>query len=118
MKDSTLSVKENKSDLYNDLSNEDKCLGRFFFGCNVPFSVVESDFFKHFSSALNPNYIPPTRKTLSSSLLDKTYNEVIKRNSTKVNEKSVFLLDGWKNSSKNEKYVVGIIHNAHGERLF
>ena len=33
-------------------------------------------------------------------------------------EKSVLLLDGWKNSNKNEKYVVASVHNADENRLF
>lgn len=39
-------------------------------------------------------------------------------NSCIRNEHSVLLLDGWKNTAKNEKYVVGILHNALGEKLF
>ncbi|XP_051164791.1 uncharacterized protein LOC127283757 [Leptopilina boulardi] len=51
-----------------NLSKGDLQLGMFFFGCNIPFAVVESDFLKKFVKTLNPNYSPPTRKTLSNSI--------------------------------------------------
>lgn len=37
-------------------------LGKLFFGCNIPFSIVESEHFKDFCQALRPAYKPPSRK--------------------------------------------------------
>ena len=65
-----------------------------------------------------PNYTPPSRHFLNTSLLDIVYADILNRNSSLVDENSVLLLDGWKNSSKNEKYVVGLIHNVNGEKIF
>ncbi|EFN75512.1 hypothetical protein EAI_03536, partial [Harpegnathos saltator] len=53
------------------LNTIDEALTKFFFGCNISFSVVESVHFKNFISILNPTYKLPTRKTLSTSILDK-----------------------------------------------
>lgn len=96
----------------------DEALGRFFFGCNISFSVVESDYFKKFVKALNSNYKPPSRVTLSGSILNKVHKNIIEENANLVNKQSVLLVDGWKNKSKNEEYVVTMIHNANGERIF
>ncbi|XP_051156204.1 uncharacterized protein LOC127278512 [Leptopilina boulardi] len=100
------------------LSELDELLATFFVGCNVPFSVVESTFFRNFVKKLNPDYRPPCRNTLSNTILDKLYVKVRKENSLSVSDSSVLILDGWKNKSKNEKYVASILHNATGERVF
>jgi hypothetical protein len=41
-------------------------LGKLFFGCNIPFSVVESVHFKDFCQSLRLAYNPPSRTTLST----------------------------------------------------
>lgn len=55
--------------------NIEEKLSNFMFGCNIPFSVVESRHFKAFVKALRPAYEPllPSRKTLSSRCLDEAY---------------------------------------------
>ena len=101
-----------------DLSETDEQLGLFFFGCGIPFHVVESEYFLNFISSLNSNYKPPTRKTLSGTILDKIYEKVVRKTSSPETDKSVLLMDELKNSSKNEKYVVSTIHNAAGKKKF
>ncbi|KAJ8976293.1 hypothetical protein NQ317_001932 [Molorchus minor] len=53
----------------------DISLAKFFLGCNIPFSVVESDNFKNFMKTLQPSYSPPSLQTLSAVLLDKILSE-------------------------------------------
>ena len=89
---------ENSSEIHEDLA-------MFFFGCGISFNVVESDYFLNFVLKLNPNYKPPFRETLGGSILDRIYKMIINENYIPKPEKSVLLLDGWKNSDKNEKYV-------------
>ena len=57
----------------SDKQRMDTLLAKFFFACNIPFSVTEHpSFIEHveFASALMPGYKHPTRKVLSSTLLD------------------------------------------------
>ena len=51
-------------------------------------------------------------------ILKKIYDKIVKQNSITQNQKSVLLLDGWKNSTKNEKYVGRVINNANREKIF
>lgn len=104
---------QNSSDDVDNLNRIDEALAKFFFGCNIPFTVVESIHFKNFVSILNPTYKLPTRKTLSTSILDKLHTKMIanRKESLKSTE-SVLLIDGWKNASANTKNVVCVLHNA------
>lgn len=55
---------------------EDIC--EFFFGCNIPLSVVESHYFQKMLMNLRPAVKKlPSRKQLSDTLLDKTYDCII-----------------------------------------
>ena len=86
-------------------SEIDNALALMFYGCNLPFSFVESTLFKHFVDLLNPRYKPPTRKTLSETLLDKTFQK-LQNDKHKVDARvGTVMLDGWKNSSNNTKQV-------------
>lgn len=115
---SSSDLPQNKPSSKPTSNDIDESLAKFFFGCNIPFAVVESDHFRNFVKHLNSDYIPPSAKRLSGSLLDAVNEKIINMKLTRVDKKSVLLVDGWKNKSKNEKYVVGIIHNANGEKFF
>lgn len=43
----------------------------------LPFNVVESVEFRKMTYLLNENYVPPSRKTLSSSLLSQVYDKTL-----------------------------------------
>lgn len=98
----------------------DEALAKFFFGCNIPFSVVESTFFRDFVSVLDPTYKPPSRHYLADSLVDRIYNKIREENKKQLDKtNSVLLLDGWKNSSNNTKNVTAVLHNVKtGTRIF
>lgn len=51
-------------------------LADFFFGCNIPFAVVESTHFRKLFQKIRPSYKIPTRTTLSTTLLDKSYDRL------------------------------------------
>lgn len=84
----------------------DEALSEFFFGCNIPFSVIESEHFRKFVSVLKPTYKVPTRKTLSNTLLNNAHDKIIDERSRLKESDGVILIDGWKNSSANTKNVV------------
>ncbi|XP_044583968.1 uncharacterized protein LOC123264636 [Cotesia glomerata] len=93
-------------------------LVKFFVGCNLLFSIVESIPFKEFVKSLNPNYHLPCRKTLSNTLLNKLHSKISSEH-TKINQsEGVIVIDGWKNSVANTKNVVCIIHTANEPSFF
>ncbi|XKL67988.1 hypothetical protein PGB90_003479 [Kerria lacca] len=93
---------------------------KFLFGCSIPFAVVNFDIFKKFISIIRPAYTKhiPDRKKLGTDLLDKVYNKYKNKNKKNIGGESVLVIDGWKNSSKNTKNVVTMIHNPTGGSTF
>lgn len=63
-----------------EAENLDHLLAEFFYGCNIPFQVIDSKFFKKFVHALRPAYNPPHRHLLAGKLLDKTHEKIETRN--------------------------------------
>ena len=53
-----------------DLARIDRALVRFFVCCGIPFSVVDSPFFRDFVKSLCCRYEPPRRTSLSTNHLD------------------------------------------------
>lgn len=103
-----------------DIAKFQSLLSTFFYGCNIPFNVVESDHFKNLMSFLRPSlqqYIP-SRKHLAGKLLDDAYEEISKETKKIAMEDSVLIVDGWKNSSANKKTVTTMIHNSSGPHFF
>lgn len=88
----------------------DLAVAKFVFGCNIPFSVVDSIHFKDLLQKLRPSYQSPGRKVISNRLLDDVYEEESKHC---VEPDSVLLIDGWKNESNNTKNVVTMLHNVN-----
>lgn len=95
----------------------DLLLATFFFGCNIPFATIESPFFKALVNALCPSYNLPCIKTLSGSLLDKVYAEVITANKAHSTQHGTLLIDGWKNSVTNKKFVTAMVKPRYGNAL-
>lgn len=91
-------------------------MGKLFFGCNIPFSVVESVYFNEFCHSLGPAYKPPFRITLSTSVLNKIHNSFYV--AIKFHSKSPLLIDGWKNEATNTNNVACLLHSSNGEALF
>lgn len=89
-------------------------LSRFFFGCNIPFNVIQSDHFKDLIKFLRPAYTLhlPKRKALYTTLLEKEYERCVNLSKELIDSESVLLIDGWKNTSNNTKTVITMLHNA------
>lgn len=81
-----------------------------FFGCNIPFSVVESVHFKEFCQSLRPAYKPPSRTTLSTSVLNKVHDSFCA--AIKFHPNSALLIDGWKNEGANTKKVAIVYYTV------
>ena len=96
----------------------DQVLADMFFSCNIPFLTFESVYFKRFVNLLNPAYKIPSRRTLSTSLLDNRFSEF--QNSIVQIESgdATLLIDGWKNSVANKKTVVGMLRLYKGRYVF
>lgn len=54
----------------------DMLIAKFFFGCNIPFSVCQSVHFKNLIKKLRPSYPVSCRNKLSGSFLDQVYDSV------------------------------------------
>ncbi|KAF0709531.1 Uncharacterized protein FWK35_00029943, partial [Aphis craccivora] len=72
-------------------------LAKLFFGCNIPFTVVDSMHFKNFCKALRPSYKPPSRKVLSGRLLNDVHSKLCENKKFRLS--SALLIDGWKNEN-------------------
>lgn len=104
-----------------EAENLDLLLAEFFFGCNIPFRVVESKYFKKFVNALRPAYNPPHRRLLAGNLLDKTHEKIEKRNMQlikRMDKKATLLVDGWQNSSSNRHYVATMLATSNDQKIF
>ncbi|XP_060845484.1 E3 SUMO-protein ligase ZBED1-like [Rhopalosiphum padi] len=76
-----------------------------------PFSIVEDKEFRKLLNMLSPNYIIPSRKTVSNSLLPQMYEMVVQRVKDKLkNVSAVYLTtDGW-TSRNNESFLAVTAH--------
>ncbi|KAF2883117.1 hypothetical protein ILUMI_23058 [Ignelater luminosus] len=54
----------------------DSLLARSFYSGRVSFNLIENEFFKQWMRVLRPSYTPPSRKQLSTKMLDKEYSIV------------------------------------------
>lgn len=99
----------------------DSLMAEFFYGCNIPFRVADSMYFKKFIKSLRPAYTPPHRLLLAGSLLDKTHDKIEKRNAdliAKMDKRVTLLVDGWQNSSANRHYVVMMLATSNDQKVF
>lgn len=101
-----------------DKSKLDISLAKFFYGCNIPFDVVENSYFKNFVKSLCPSYYPPTKAALSSILLDKVKKEIQTSNKEYIGNSSTLSIDSWSDDSKKIKNVVTMLHSIGTENIF
>ena len=74
----------------------DLIIAELFFGCNLPFTLVEHPLFIVLVESLRPGYKPPTRKTLSGPLLDRVHSKLQTSMKAKLEGKTVTMQqDGW-----------------------
>jgi len=90
-------------------SKIDQTIGEFVFGCNLPFSVVEHPLFKAMIESLRPGYKPPSRKTLSGTLLDQTHSKLQSTMKTKLQGKTITMQqDGW-STLQNDPVIATLV---------
>ena len=91
-------------------SKIDLMCAQMIFELNLPFKVVESDVFRDYSATLNSAYRPPSAKTLSTTLLDRVYNERNKELEAFLAgaENLTIVSDGWSNIRRDHivNYVI------------
>jgi len=86
-------------------------LVRFIIGCGLPFSVIESPFFRDFVKAARPSFLKflPSRFTGASRWIDIVHRHTLQRTKECVatfrNRLATFAADGYKISSENKKIV-------------
>lgn len=99
----------------------DALTAEFFYGCNIPFNVADSMYFKNYIKALRPAYKPPQRLQLAGKLLDKAHENILKRNTdliNKMDKKVTLLIDGWQNSAANRHCVVTMLSTSNDQKVF
>lgn len=81
-----------------------------------PFSLVEETEFRNLIKMLAPNYIVPSRKTISNSLLIQMYESVLEKVKTDLHDVSAVSLttDGW-TSINNQHYIALTVHFLNSE---
>ena len=73
-------------------------IAKFFYSCNIPFSVAEHPQFMRVIKLLHPGYTPPTQKAIGGPLLDKVTNQVRDIMRSDISGKTATLVeDGWSN---------------------
>lgn len=98
----------------------DELLSRAMFTSATPFSIVKNQNWLKFFKTLRPTYNPPSRKTISTTLLEKEYLRTYNKVYENILEAKVYAvqLDGWSNIRR----VTSIMHffldyNSLNERL-
>lgn len=55
--------------IFQQKTRIDDTLVKFFYGCNIPFKLVESKLFLNFLNAIRPAYTPPFVEAMSNNIL-------------------------------------------------
>ena len=70
-----------------------------FYASGIPLATIENPFFIQALHKINPEYHPPSRKVLSTSLLEKEYKQISSNIKKQINDANYICLtsDGWTN---------------------
>ncbi|XP_059621288.1 uncharacterized protein LOC132264954 [Phlebotomus argentipes] len=103
----------------NEIGKITMSIARFVFQANLPLSVVEHPAFVEMWRNARPSYAKhiPTRKMISTTLLDQVYEENIESSSNACGSESVLLIDSWKNSS-NMKVLAFLLQTTEDKAVF
>ena len=106
----TISTTEEQKDTF------DHAVGKFFFANNIPFRCVESSFFHDLVKLLRPGYKLPSRKLMSTKILDNVNKELEEQCKAKLSGKKVTIaIDGWSNLSNDPNVASSI---QHGDKVY
>ncbi|XP_052895604.1 E3 SUMO-protein ligase ZBED1-like [Anopheles moucheti] len=88
--------------------NQDELLLQLICQEFLPFSITESEAFKNYTYGLNPNYVIPSRKTVSEAILSREFNKSFHRvkSALENTSKVAITLDGWTNINNNTFYAI------------
>lgn len=87
-------------------------LAKYFFATNTAFNHVEHVEFKKLCAQLRPGYNPPSRKKLSTTLLDEVFLETVNEFKDVLQDQNVCMsLDGWSNVHR-EPIVCAVVTNV------
>lgn len=82
----------------NEKMKIDVAIAKFFYGCNIAFSVAENELFKSMIKMLRPGYKPPTRKSLANDLLTKVHDKMEEEmKKTIATKNATLVIDSWSN---------------------
>lgn len=82
----------------NEKMKIDVAIAKFFYGCNIAFSVAENELFKKMIKMLRPGYKPPTRKSLANDLLSKVHEKMEEEmKETIASKNATLVIDSWSN---------------------
>ncbi|GAB0090094.1 hypothetical protein DMENIID0001_047730 [Sergentomyia squamirostris] len=95
-----------------------RALADFIFECNLSFNVVESDAFRTFVRSLDASYVKkiPTRRALSSTLLDDSYSRCIERSACPAD--SILFIYSCRNFLTKAKSIMCTLSSVEGESAF
>ena len=111
---------ENKELPDHKVQNINLVLTRAFACCGISFNIIDNPFFKEFLYELRPNYIIPTRQTLSGIMLN---NEIIRVNleinkEIERSENITLALDGWTSLSSLSIYSFLVLTSSRKQYLY
>jgi Protein of unknown function (DUF 659)/BED zinc finger len=92
--------KDDNGDDSNDSSNETNTIvARAFYASGIPLATIENAFFIQALHKINSEYHPPSRKVLSTTLLEKEYKQISANIKNQVKNANYVCLisDGWTN---------------------
>lgn len=87
----------------DNVSNEkeeiDTAIARAFYASGIPLATIENPFIIQALHKINPEYHPPSRKSLSTTLLEKEYKQVSADMKKQIKNSNYICLtsDGWTN---------------------
>ena len=100
----------------------DKKLVKFFYACNIPYRIVEDEFFLDLVNSLcqiNFKYKPPCRQLLASGFLKDVHEDItLERKQMFEGTQSVLLVDEWRNKTVNRKFIVCTMRNINVPQAF
>jgi hypothetical protein len=74
------------------IENIDRKITKTFVMCNIPFSTVENPWFIDLIKSLQPGYDPPSRRTLSGSLLEAELARINMKINNELDKESNFTI--------------------------
>ncbi|OXA53939.1 hypothetical protein Fcan01_10606 [Folsomia candida] len=95
----------------------DESLGKFIYSANLPFNVVENEYFCKFVGLLNPSYVLPKHETVGGFLLDNEFKRTeLELTKQLENQKVVLAQDGW--STIQQEPVIAHSAICNGQSFF